>query len=222
MGRRRARHPAFDALADLRGEQADAGSGSSRATKPSVRKNPPAVSAGEQRLFRAAMAGVTPLPATGKAEIATPKPRPVPRQRHLDERQALAESRDGMLSLEDRLVIDGEESVFLRSGISRRTLSDLRRGRWVIQAELDLHGLNREEAREALNDFLADALDRGWRCVRIIHGKGLSSPGGHSVLKTLSRQWLAQRAEILAFCHAKPHDGGEGALLALLRSSGER
>jgi DNA-nicking Smr family endonuclease len=102
--------------------------------------------------------------------------------------------------------------------LQRRTLADLRRGRWAIQSELDLHGYDREEARAALGRFLTLALGRGHRCVRVIHGKGLSSPGGVSVLKILSRQWLAQREEVLAFCPARPCDGGEGALLALLRS----
>jgi len=78
--------------------------------------------------------------------------------------------------------------------------------------------MDRDEARLSLAQFLAARLARGERCVRVIHGKGLGSPGRIGVLKQLSRNWLAQREEILAFCQAKPHDGGEGALLVLLRA----
>ena len=95
-------------------------------------------------------------------------------------------------------------------------LRDLRRGRWIIQDETDLHGLNREEARALLASFLAQSLKRGVRCVRIIHGKGLGSPGKQAVLRRLVRGWLMQRNEILAYCQAKPQDGGEGAVIVLL------
>ena len=107
----------------------------------------------------------------------------------------------------------------VRPGIPRRVLTDLRRGRWVVQGQLDLHGLVRDEARAALATFLGESLHLGRRCVRLIHGKGLGSPGRIPVLKHLSRGWLAQREEILAFCQAPPHDGGGGALLILLRAS---
>jgi DNA-nicking Smr family endonuclease len=121
------------------------------------------------------------------------------------------------LTFEDRIDI-GDEGVHLRDGLPRRVLTDLRRGRWVVQAELDLHGLTRDAARSALALFLHEALESGHRCIRLIHGKGLGSPGREPVLKHLSRGWLMQREEILAFCQARPHDGGEGALLVLLRN----
>jgi DNA-nicking Smr family endonuclease len=112
----------------------------------------------------------------------------------------------------------GDEAAFLRTGLPRRVLTDLRRGRWVLQGQIDLHGLTRDEARAALAVFLHDALAQGKRCIRVIHGKGHGSPGKVSILKQLSRGWLAQREEILAFCQAGPHDGGGGALLVLLRA----
>ena len=98
-------------------------------------------------------------------------------------------------------------------------LRDLRRGRWVVQGELDLHGLTRDEARSSLAHFIALSLQQGRRCLRVIHGKGHGSPGRLPVLKHLSRGWLAQREDILAFCQARPHDGGEGALLVLLQAA---
>ncbi|MDR2260150.1 MAG: Smr/MutS family protein [Azoarcus sp.] len=168
-------------------------------------------------LFRRAVGNVQPLSASGLAEISIPRPPPEPRQRKLDETAALHESLTFPLTIEDRLD-SGEEAAFLRPGLRRRVLVDLRRGRWTPQAKIDLHGLNRDEARAALSLFIATALAHGKRCIRVIHGKGLGSPGGISVLKQLSRGWLAQREEILAFCQANPHEGGAGALLVLLRA----
>jgi DNA-nicking Smr family endonuclease len=215
MARRRALHPAFDALAKLRKPQTKA-SGKALSAPPA-----PDVSRAreEQALFKAAMQDVRALPAHGKADIERPKPQPLPRQRLRDENDVLSESLRGALSAEDRLDMEGTENAFSRPGLPRHALADLRRGRWVIQAELDLHGFTREDARHALNQFLLAARAQNYRCVRVIHGKGLSSPGGKSVLKILSRQWLAQREEVLAFCQPRPRDGGEGALLVLLRSA---
>jgi len=81
-----------------------------------------------------------------------------------------------------------------------------------------LHGLNRDQARTQLAHFLAECLHEGRRCIRVIHGKGLGSPQKLSILRQLVRGWLMQRSEILAYCQAKPHDGGEGALIVLLRA----
>jgi DNA-nicking Smr family endonuclease len=97
-------------------------------------------------------------------------------------------------------------------------LRDLRRGRWVIQDEIDLHGLNRDEARHQLASFLSASLHHGKRCIRVVHGKGLRSPQKISVLRQLVRGWLLQRIEVLAYCQASPPDGGEGALIVLLRA----
>ena len=107
---------------------------------------------------------------------------------------------------------------YLRSGLAQNVLRDLRRGRWVTQDEIDLHGLNRDEARHLLASFLAECLHHGKRCVRVVHGKGLGSPQKMSILRQLVRGWLAQRQEVLAYCQAKPPDGGEGALIVLLRN----
>ncbi len=168
-------------------------------------------------LFRHAVGAAAPLPGRNRAELARPLPAPQPRKREEDEAAVLREAIAAPLSFEDRIDI-GDEGVHLRDGLPRRVLTDLRRGRWVVQAELDLHGLTRDEARSALGHFLHDALEHGHRCVRLIHGKGLGSPGREPVLKHLSRGWLMQREEILAFCQARPHDGGDGALLILLRN----
>lgn len=168
-------------------------------------------------LFRHAMRGAQPIDTRNRAELVRPGPAPAPIKREADERAALDESLLAPLSFEDRLDM-GDEAAFLRTGLPRRVLSDLRRGRWVLQGQIDLHGLTRDEARDALGHFLTASLQLGRRCIRVIHGKGLGSPGKVSILKQLSRGWLAQREEILAFCQAGPHDGGSGALLVLMRA----
>lgn len=168
-------------------------------------------------LFRYAVRGTQPVDARNRAELGSPPPAPQPLKHFEDEHAALRESLEAPMSLEDRLEM-GDEAAFLRPGLPRRVLTDLRRGRWVLQGQLDLHGLNRDEARAELSRFLTTSLQQGRRCLRVIHGKGLGSPGKESILKQLSRGWLAQREEILAFCQAGPHDGGSGALLVLLRA----
>lgn len=188
---------------------------------PEPPTGPPPPGADEAQWLAWGLAGVTPLKSGRRADVDGPRPAPEPIQRERDEHAALRESIETPLSLEDRLDT-GDETTFLRPGLPRRVLGDLRRGRWVIQRELDLHGMTRDEARAALAAFLAACLADAHRCVRLIHGKGLGSPGRVGILKQLSRGWLAQREEILAFCEARPHDGGSGALLILLRASGAR
>jgi DNA-nicking Smr family endonuclease len=167
--------------------------------------------------FRAAVAGTQPLPASGRVDLKGALPPPHPVQHLADEKAALYESLHGHIGLQDRLE-GGDEPHYLRHGLAQTVLRDLRRGRWVIQDEIDLHGLNREEARHLLASFLAECLHQGKRCLRVVHGKGLRSPQKTSVLRQLVRGWLAQRDEVLAYCQAKPQDGGEGALMVLLRA----
>lgn len=165
--------------------------------------------------FRAAVADARPLPDPGRAELSAPPPPPRPLQHLADERAALHDSLHAPIGLQDRLE-GGDEPHYLRQGMAQSVLRDLRRGRWVIQDELDLHGLNRDEARALLGEFLAECLHAGKRCLRVIHGKGLRSPQKTSILRQLVRGWLVQRNEVLAYCQAKPQDGGEGALIVLL------
>jgi len=171
----------------------------------------------EAAAFVMAMSGVQPLPAANRVVLGKPLPAPRPQQFAADERAALHESLHGPIGLQDRLE-GGDEPHYLRPGLASGVLRDLRRGRWVIQDEVDLHGLNRDQARQLLAAFLADCLHHGRRCVRVIHGKGHGSPQKLSVLRQLVRGWLAQRDEVLAYCQAQPADGGEGALIALLRA----
>ena len=167
--------------------------------------------------FRAAVADARPLPDSGRVHLGGPVPPPRPLQHLADERAALHESLHGPVTLQDRLE-GGDEPSYLRPGLALTVLRDLRRGRWVIQDEIDLHGCNRDAARTHLAAFVAASLRQGLRCVRVIHGKGHGSPGREAVLRRLVRGWLAQKIEVLAYCQAKPQDGGEGAVLVLLKT----
>jgi DNA-nicking Smr family endonuclease len=169
----------------------------------------------EQEVFARSVGPVTPLRIAPRAELHAPKPGPVPRQRELDEQQVLRESlSDGV---DDESLLETDDSLsYRRSEVGPDVLRKLRRGMWVVQAQVDLHGLRRDEAREALALFLAEAAKQGWRCVRVVHGKGHGSPGRLPVLKAKARHWLMQRQDVLAFIQARGPDGGAGALIVLL------
>jgi DNA-nicking Smr family endonuclease len=118
-------------------------------------------------------------------------------------------------------LLDTDEALSYRAnGIGPDVLRKLRRGEWSIQSEIDLHGHRVDEAREALVAFLKQALKRNQRCVRVVHGKGLGSQGKTPVLKGKVRAWLVQRDDVIAFCQARPAEGGSGALVVLLRPTG--
>ena len=170
----------------------------------------------DRDLFRQAVADTKPLPHHGKLLRKKDAPPPYPVQSHLDEHEALRESLTAGWTAQDWLD-SGDEPNFLRPGLSRLVLRKLRNGTWVIQNQLDLHGLDRHQARTALTGFLASCVKRGLRCVRVIHGKGLGSKNREPVLKAKVKHWLAQRDEVLAYCQARPDDGGSGALVVLLK-----
>jgi DNA-nicking Smr family endonuclease len=172
-------------------------------------------------LFRASVADVTPLPRPKKAELDRPLPRPVPAQRLRDDQEALKDSLSDAISW-DAGMETGDELSYARNGIGAQTFRKLRRGHWVTQAELDLHGLVVAEARGFLVEFLNQCTRRGLRCIRIIHGKGLGSKNREPVLKRKVAGWLIQRDEILAFCQARRAEGGGGAMVVLLRGAGKK
>lgn len=168
------------------------------------------------KLFREAVAGVRPIKSP-RVYHTPARPKPIARQFLLDERQALRDSlSDDYIPAHE--LESGEELLYLRDGQSPAILSKLRRGHWVVQAALDLHGLVAEEARLYVAEFLADCKKRGIRCVRIVHGKGLGSKNREPVLKHKLRNWLMQRDEVIAYAQARPADGGSGAVIVLLKA----
>ena len=144
----------------------------------------------------------------------------MPRQSLADERDALQASRYGSEPAPQAWDIGQEiegEQTFLRRGLGTDVLTGLRRGRWVVQAEHDLHGMTSDEAHDSLADFLLEVRGRGLRCVRVIHGKGLTSRNREPVLKGKVRRWLSHYDDVLAYCEAPRHAGGAGAVVVLLR-----
>jgi DNA-nicking Smr family endonuclease len=167
-------------------------------------------------VFRNEIGAVQPLSTPPRIVRARATPLPLPLQTQRDEAAVLTEAISDEFDPECVLEID-ESVSFCRPGVSGDVVRKLRRGAWIVQAQIDLHGMRREEARAALADMLRDSVKRGLRCVRVIHGKGLGSLNKQPVLKGKVRAWLVQKEEVIAFCQARPHDGGAGAVVVLLQ-----
>jgi DNA-nicking Smr family endonuclease len=179
-----------------------------------VRKRPtPSPSEDEAAVFREAVRDTTPIEPPARVWLRNESLPPVPVQSLLDGHDAIAES-----LADDQSTETGEESSYLRAGLAHDVLRKLRSGHWVVQDVVDLHGLNRPQARSSLAEFLGACVKRGLRCVRVVHGKGLRSPRREPVLRGKVQQWLLKREEVLAFCEAPRNQGGSGALLVLLKS----
>ena len=168
--------------------------------------------------FANAVGAVVPLRKHAPPAPARERPAAIARQRHRDEAAALAESISDAFDVESLLETDDALS-FRRRGIGIDVVRKLRRGVWALQDEIDLHGLRTDQARERVAAFVRESARAGLRCVRVVHGKGLGSPGREPVLKAKVKSWLVQRSEVLAFTHARPADGGHGALIVLLKSA---
>jgi DNA-nicking Smr family endonuclease len=164
----------------------------------------------DEDLFRQLLGDVTPLKPSDRRT-----PSPAPRKPRLH-RAATAEAIPDMLS--DHGAGEVAPAEYLGNGLNRMTLRKLRRGEWPVQDELDLHGLNSDEARTLLTSFLHQATQQGLRCVNVIHGKGWHSAQGEGLLKRLARHWLIQHPLVLAFCDAPPNAGGNGAVRVLLKT----
>ncbi len=166
--------------------------------------------------FSRVIGDVTPLSPHGRYMHPAIRRSSLPLSRLRDEREVILESMTDPIHSYEDVELDGD-AAFVRPGLSRQILRRLRRGEWLIQAELDLHGLTKAEAKIELAEFLHECKHQRLRCVRVIHGKGLRSPNREPVLKLHVRHWLTQRDEILAFVTARPVDGGGGATVVLLK-----
>ena len=176
----------------------------------------------EKEFFARAVGIVKPLPPKHRpgerAALRLVQAAPIAVQHQLDEQAVMREALSDEFDAETLLDTDDALS-YRRTGIGTDVTRKLRKGGWAIQCQVDLHGLRREDAREALVDFIKDAARMGWRCVRVVHGKGLGSPGKTPVLKGKVQSWLIQKQEVLAFVQARPAHGGAGALVVLLAQS---
>ena len=211
------------AIKDLKGLKAVKAEMEARVKKAKelevARKAALAKAKAEQEFFATAVGPIKPLPVKHRpgqrASIARVAALPIAVQHQLDELAVMREALSDEFDVQTLLDTDDALS-FRRPGIGTDVTRKLRKGDWSIQGQVDLHGLRREDAREALVDFIKDAARMGWRCVRVVHGKGLGSPGKTPVLKGKVQSWLVQKQEVLAFVQARPAHGGAGALVVLL------
>lgn len=173
----------------------------------------------DKSTFHEALKDVTPLKRRCKANLRTQPKSLEPRFSQADDKAVMQELRD--LPFDDEFYSDshedGEFLLYAQPGVQKRVLQKLKQGKYRVQDEFDLHGMVVDEARSAVKHFLAECLHNGHGCVRIIHGKGLRSSQRGPVLKRKLAGWLAQRQEVLAYCSARPVDGGTGAVYVLLR-----
>jgi len=165
-------------------------------------------------LFRRLVGPVKPV-RTDKIAHRSPRPTPAARFRRQDEAAVLRDSLAGDLDPHD--LETGDELTFRRPGLRPADFKRLRRGQFSVRADIDLHGLSASQAHTSLAEFVNEAATRGWRCVRVIHGKGLRSGPGGPVIKRRIGRWLRQRDEVLAYASARAVDGGTGAVYVLLR-----
>jgi DNA-nicking Smr family endonuclease len=177
-------------------------------------RRPPPPGDDDTLAFRRAVADVRPLPS---------RPQPSPRAGLQPTARAARARRHDVLVEATAAAQDaagttrGDAMSFRRATVREDTLRKLRRGQFAVEAEIDLHGLTRHAAHDALRQFLNECVLRGLRCIRVIHGKGLRSGPAGPVLKEGVDHWLRQLDNVAAFASARPVDGGTGALYVLLR-----
>lgn len=190
-----------------------------RARTEALRKPPPPPPVkGEEAVFRRAMAGVQPLPEDPRVGASRPSEAPVVIDEDAEATALLADLVAGTGPFDISDTVEYVEGV--AHGVDRRLLRRLRRGDFALQGHLDLHGLSKEEARPAVEQFVARSRGEGKRCVLVIHGRGLNSKDQEPVLKPALVSWLSRGRlgrQVLAFATARPADGGAGAVYVLLR-----
>lgn len=177
-----------------------------------MKKIPEQPASSDADLFRLALDGVTPITPSNRI----PTPRPAVRIRSPAPAVPPPIITDNW---SDHHVDNAALTSYLRTGINNITLRKLRRGHWPQQDSIDLHGLTSNEARALLANFITQALNRHYRCINVIHGKGWRMEGGEGILKIRVRHWLAQHPQVLAFCEAPAQAGGGGAVWVLLKSA---
>lgn len=182
----------------------------------------------EANVFRGSLGGVKKLPESNRYVPQAPKPIPVaaaPKrpltaaEQKDDDAAVLREAMLSDLFEVDHYMEEDPALNYLAPGVGGDVMKRLRKGHWPVQDELDLHGLRRDEARDAIAAFLMRSHRRGHRCVCVIHGRGFGSKGQEPVLKSMVHSWLVQTDGVIAFSQARASEGGEGALIVLLRAA---
>jgi len=179
-----------------------------------MKRKPAPISDDDSRLFREAIGDTRPLDAVAPPPAAA---RPAPRPRMFEADEAAVAGDLLKLDFDPAALEVGEELSYLRDGYPPRLLRQLKRGQFSVQDHIDLHQMNAATAQNSIVDFLAEARREGWRCVRIVHGKGLRSRAAGPVLKALTDRLLRRRDDVIAFASARPALGGTGAVVVLLK-----
>ncbi len=202
--------------------------GEARAAAEKERVEREKKAAAEANIFRGSMGGVQKMPESDRyvpqlprtpiKAAAAPKRKLTAAEQQQDNAAVLQESLSDLFEV-DHYMEEEPALNYLAPGVGNDVMKRLRKGYWPVQEELDLHGLRRDEARDAIGHFLRVANQRGWRCVCVIHGRGFGSRGGEPVLKSMVHSWLVQTDGVIAFTQAHAADGGEGALIVLLRAA---
>lgn len=188
---------------------------SQRAKHDKSSRRTAAISDNERMLFRELVGPVEIVHKSRRRRIERPLPSARPAMREADKAAVIEELLDELPPDPD--LGSGDDLWHRQDGIQHGVMRRLRRGHYRCQAEIDLHGMIVNVARECLAIFLHDCLDQGYSCIRIVHGKGLRSGHRGPVLKAKVAGWLRQRSEVLAYCSARQVDGGTGALYVLLK-----
>lgn len=207
---------AFEQLSELKNTLAQQAKAQAILKEAQARQQ--AMALKEARLFQEAIGQVKPIKDNSRLAINPTPIAPIAKQREKDNQQVMIDSLSDHFGVEQLLETDQDLS-YRAHGIGQDILNKLRRGHWTVQAQLDLHGLRVEQARLQTSQFLRTSSELGLRCVRVVHGKGLGSKDKQPVLKTKVRSWLIQKQEVLAFVTARPAEGGNGALVVLLKAS---
>jgi DNA-nicking Smr family endonuclease len=178
----------------------------------------------DEAILRRALEGVRPL--NGDRRIRTPVEPPTTHTIVNEDAEVIAQLSDLVSGQAPFDITESDEYVEgYRVGLDPRLVSELRRGKFAVQAHVDLHGLIQGDAKKALKTFILASVRKGLRTVLVVHGRGLRSPGGHSILKHASAGWLSHGAiggHVLAFASARPTDGGAGATYVLLKREKSR
>lgn len=172
-------------------------------------------------MFLEAVGGAAPIERSHRAPRRPPPPKAHELTPYDEDAEVLAELAS-LIEGTTRFDIEDSDEYMqgIVEGLDRRILQRLKRGDYAVQAHLDLHGLTRDPARREVIAFIAEARRVGRRCVRIVHGRGLNSKDNIPVLKLALTTWLERGGiakHVLAFCSARPQDGGSGAVYVLLR-----
>ncbi|MQA38802.1 Smr/MutS family protein [Rugamonas aquatica] len=178
----------------------------------------------EANIFQSSLGGVKRMPVSDRYVPSLPKSAAAPAApaRKLtqaeDDAAVLRESLSDLFEV-DHYLEDDPSLNYAAPGVGPDVVKKMRKGHWPVQDELDLHGLRRDDARDAIGDFLRKSAMRNHRCVCVIHGRGFGSKGQEPVLRSMVHSWLVQKEEVVAFCQARSSEGGEGALIVLLRAA---